>query len=241
MAPDPCNPDSAYVDVLTARAGYDRWAGIYDEEDNPLITLEERYLPDQLGPVDGLHIADIGCGTGRHALRLAASGAEVTAVDFSERMLAKARHKPRAESVRFVRHDITAPLPFKSASFDRVLCCLVLEHVPDLRAFFAEMQRVCRPEGFLLFSAMHPAMMLLGITARFTDPATGRETRPQSYPYQIADFIMAARRAGLGVDHLSEHSIDQALADVSPRAAKYLGWPLLLLMRFRFDASVTSR
>jgi malonyl-CoA O-methyltransferase len=239
MTTDPCNPHSAHVDVLTARAGYDRWARIYDEEDNPLITLEERYLPDQLGPVDGLRIADIGCGTGRHALRLAASGAEVTAVDFSDEMMAKARHKPHAERVRFARHDITAPLPFKSASFDRVLCCLVLEHIPNLSAFFAELKRICRPEGFLLLSAMHPAMMLLGITARFTDPATGRETRPQSYPHQIADFIMAATQAGLRLDHLSEHSIDQALADVSPRAAKYLGWPLLLLMRFRFGVQVS--
>ncbi|UCG31765.1 MAG: class I SAM-dependent methyltransferase [Phycisphaerales bacterium] len=226
--------------MLSARAGYDRWAGIYDDEDNPLIMLEERYLPDQLGHVDGLRVADIGCGTGRHALRLAASGAKVTAVDFSEGMLAKARRKPHAQSVRFVRHDITAPLPFESASFDRVLCCLVLEHIPDLSPFFAELKRICSPDGFMLLSAMHPAMMLLGITARFTDPATGRETRPQSYPHQIADFIMAATRARLHLDHLSEHAIDQALAAASPRAAKYVDWPLLLLMRFSFEVPAST-
>lgn len=223
------------VDVLHARNGYDRWAAIYDDEDNPLIKLEERYLPEQLGDVGGLRIADIGCGTGRQALRLAESGAEVTAVDFSERMLAKARRKPHAEGVHFVRQDITAPLPFATASFDRVLCCLVLEHIPDLIAFFAELKRICYPEGFLLLSAMHPAMMLLGITARFTDPVTGRETRPQSYPHQIADFVMAATRVGLRLDHLGEHAIDQALAADSPRAAKYLNWPLLLVMRLGID------
>jgi malonyl-CoA O-methyltransferase len=240
MTTDPCNPDSAHVDVLSARAGYDRWAGIYDEEDNPLIMLEERYLPDHLGDVDGLHVADLGCGTGRHALRLAASGAVVTAVDFYERMLAKARHKPHAQSIRFVRHDITTPLPLKAASFDRVLCCLVLEHILDLGVFFAELKRICRPEGFLLLSAMHPAMMLRGITARFTDPGTGRETRPKSYPHQVADFVMAAMRAGLRLEHLSEHVIDQALAAISPRAAKYLDWPLLLLMRFRIDVQAST-
>ena len=76
-------------------------------------------------------------------------------------------------------------------------------------------------------------MMLLGLSARFVDPRTGRETRPQSHPNQISDFVMAAMRAGLTIDHLSEHAVDDALAARSPRAAKYLGWPMLLLMRLR--------
>jgi malonyl-CoA O-methyltransferase len=78
---------------------------------------------------------------------------------------------------------------------------------------------------------MHPAMMLRGIQARFTDPATGHEVRPRSYPHQVCDYVMGAVRAGLILDHLSEHIVDDALAAQSPRAVKYLGWPLLLLMR----------
>ena len=234
--PKPESP-SADIDVLTTEDGYDRWAEIYDREDNPLIRLEERYIDDLIGDVRGLRVADIGCGTGRHALRLAAAGAAVTAVDFSEQMLAKARRKPRAGAVRFIHHDITTPLPLASASFDRVLCCLVLEHVADLDGFFAELQRICRPDGCLVLSAMHPAMMLQGLTARFTDPATGRDTRPQSYDNQICDYVMAATRAGLRFDHLSEHTIDDALAAESPRAAKYLGWPLLLLLRLTSDTT----
>ena len=42
---------------------------------------------------------------------------------------------------------------------------------------------------------------------------------------------MAATRAGLRFDHLSEHAVDSELLAASPRAAKYAGWPLLLLMR----------
>ena len=44
---------------------------------------------------------------------------------------------------------------------------------------------------------------------------------------------MAAVRAGLHLDHISEHAVDDALAARSPRAAKYLGWPMLLMMRFQ--------
>jgi len=36
----------------------------------------------------------------------------------------------------------------------------------------------------------------------------------------------------LRLDHISEHPVDAALAARSPRSAKYLDWPLLLLMRF---------
>lgn len=80
---------------------------------------------------------------------------------------------------------------------------------------------------------MHPAMMLRGIQARFTDPATGRETRPASWPHQVSDYIMAAVRAGLSIDEISEHAVDEELARRSPRAIKYLHWPILLMMRLK--------
>jgi malonyl-CoA O-methyltransferase len=80
---------------------------------------------------------------------------------------------------------------------------------------------------------MHPAMMLRGIQARFTDPTTGRETRPQSCPHQLSDYIMATIRARLHIDHISEHCVDEDLANRSPRAVKYLHWPMLTMLRLR--------
>jgi malonyl-CoA O-methyltransferase len=220
-------------EILSTRAGYDRWAEIYDTEDNPLILLEEPHVAQLLGDVRGLTLADIGCGTGRHALRWAAAGARVTAVDFSEVMLQRAQCKPGAGNVQFLGHDLAQPLPFGSESFDRVLCCLVIDHIPDLVGFFRELKRICRRDGFMVVSVMHPAMMLRGVQARFRDPSTGCEIRPESCPHQIADYVMAVTRAGLVFDHLSEHGVDAGLASRSPRAVKYLGWPLLLLMRLR--------
>jgi len=76
-------------------------------------------------------------------------------------------------------------------------------------------------------------MRLLGIQARFTDPATGRETRLAGARHQLSDYVTAATRAGLHIDHISEHVVDEELAARSPRAKKYLGWPLLLLLRLR--------
>jgi len=217
--------------VLPAREGYDRWAEVYDQDGNPLLPLEEGQVARLLGDVRGRTIVDIGCGTGRHALGLAAAGARVTAVDFSPRMLERARRKPGAERIEFVAADVTRPLPFPDCTFDRALCCLVTEHIADLASLFGELARICRADGVGVVSAMHPAMMLKGVQARVFDPASGAETRPVSYPHQIADYVMGVTHAGLRFDHLSEHAVDAALAARYPRAEKYVGWPMLLVMR----------
>ena len=216
--------------VVPAREGYDRWAASYDTEGNPLLALEEPEVDRALGDVLGRDLLDVGCGTGRHAIRLALAGARVTAIDFSEPMLAKARAKPGAERVRFLLHDVAAPLPFADASFDRVLCALVLEHVADPRAFFAELGRVTRPDGRAVVTAMHPAMFLRGVSARFLDEASGELLRPRSYVLQLSDYVMGAQDAGLRILALSEHAADETLAARVPRAAKYVGWPMLLVM-----------
>ena len=72
-----------------------------------------------------------------------------------------------------------------------------------------------------------------GWSAWFTDPQSGRETRPQSYPHQISDYVMAAVRAGLRIDHISEHVVPDELATRMERARRYVGWPMLLMLRLR--------
>lgn len=210
------------------------WSSIYDTEQNPLVALEEPVVDALLGPVRGLRVADIGCGTGRHAVRLADAGAHVVALDFSEGMLARAYEKAQGRrNLHLVRHDLNMRLPLTDGIFDRVICCLVLDHITDLRGLFSEMRRVCAPDGAIVTSVVHPALMLRGVTARFTDPRTGLETRPASQPNQISDYVMGAVRAGLRIDQMSEHIVGQELATRVERAAKYLGWPLLLAMRLR--------
>ncbi|MGO9610367.1 MAG: class I SAM-dependent methyltransferase [Verrucomicrobiia bacterium] len=233
MTQDPVNPSTDPIDLLSTKEGYDRWAEIYDGDDNPLVALEEPWMDKLLGDVSGLKVADIGCGTGRHALRLAAAGAIVQAVDFSEGMLAQARAKAGKLAIVFHTHDLATPLPFADESFDRVVCGLVIDHISDLGGLFREMRRVCRPSGFVVVSVMHPAMMLRGVQARFRDPASGREIRPASCTHQLSDYIMAAAQAGFAFDHLSEQSVDEALACRLERARKYLGWPMLFLMRLK--------
>ena len=225
-------PDRRVVRI-PVREGYDRWAEVYDTDGNPLTALEERHIGDLVGDVSGLAVVDVGCGTGRHAVRLAAAGARVTALDFSTRMLEVARTRAGAGRVRFMLHDVTTRLPIDDGAADRVLCCLVLEHVPDLVAVFRELGRICAPppQGHIVVSAMHPAMMLRGVQARFHDARTGARLQPASFAYQVGHYVTAATAAGLTIERLGEHAVDAALAAAYPRGARYVGWPMLLLMK----------
>jgi len=69
------------------------------------------------------------------------------------------------------------------------------------------------------------------VQARFRDPQTGEEVRPESVPNQISDYVMGALRAGLQIQELSEHAVRQEHVAKAPRAEKYLNWPILLLMK----------
>jgi malonyl-CoA O-methyltransferase len=146
-------------------------------------------------------------------------------------MLQRARAKPGAEAITFVRHDLAKPFPRESAAFDRVCCCLVLDHIAELDGFFRELRRLCRPQGYVIISVMHPAMSLKGVQARFIEPGSGRRISPASHAHQMSDYLMAAVQAGLRLEHVSEYAVDAALAARSPRAGKYLGWPMLLLLK----------
>ncbi|MGE3175610.1 MAG: class I SAM-dependent methyltransferase [Planctomycetota bacterium] len=217
------------------REGYDRWSAVYDDDGNPMVALEQRWFDALLGAVEHLDVLDLGCGTGRHALRLSAAGARVTGIDLSPGMLARARAEAARRglpSLTLGEHDLHRPLPFANGSFDRVVSGLVLEHLEDLGAFYREVARVLRPGGHAVVSTIHPAMALRAAQARFTDPATGEVVHVQGRPQSFAELVVPALRAGLQLHDVQEHAPDAELAAAFPRAAKYLGWPMLLLLRF---------
>ena len=78
---------------------------------------------------------------------------------------------------------------------------------------------------------MHPAMFLRGTQARFQDPESGELVQPGSVPHSVGAFVMAAVRAGFELQAVDEYAPDEAFAGRFPRAGKYVGWPMLVVMR----------
>ena len=91
-------------------------------------------------------VLDACCGTGDLAVAAARAGGRVTGLDFSERMLERARRKSLA--IEWIRGDLLE-LPFESAAFDAATVGFGVRNVADLERALAELCRVLRPEGRL--------------------------------------------------------------------------------------------
>ena len=130
-------------------AMFDRISPVYDPM-NRLMTagLDRRWrrLTVRAAVRPGDRVLDACCGTGDLALEAQRAGGRVTGLDFSERMLERARRKSAA--VEWVRGDVLA-LPFSDGSFDAVTVGFGIRNVADLEAGLRELARVLRPGGRL--------------------------------------------------------------------------------------------
>lgn len=224
------------LEIVPTREGYERWAPYYDDYDNALIVLEQPIVTALLGDVTGLRVADVGCGTGRHALRMANAGASVTGLDFSPGMLAVLRSKQPPPSLRLIEHDLRQALPLRAGDFDLVLSSLVLEHLPDLRAIMRELGRIVRPGGRIVIADFHPEMFRRGLHARFRAGADAEKVQIEAVDHTISDYVMAIVGAGLQIVSMAEYVMDEQTAARSPSASKYVGEPMLLTFELRSPA-----
>ena len=137
--------------------------------------LKQRKLAeigDMLGPTAGLRCLDLGSDNGVVSLLLRQGGGDWASADLTEEAVASIRD--------LVEHDVHlvpgGRLPFADASFDRVAVVDMLEHVPDERAFVAELARVLRPGGALVVNTphlKHSALKRLRDRLGLTDEAHG--------------------------------------------------------------------
>ncbi len=130
-------------------AMFDRISPVYDPM-NRLMTagLDRRWRRLTVGAVvrPGERVLDACCGTGDLAIEAQRAGGRVTGLDFSERMLERARQK--SADVEWVRGDVLA-LPFADGSFDAVTVGFGIRNVENLEAGLRELARVLRPGGRL--------------------------------------------------------------------------------------------
>ena len=108
-----------------------------------------------LPAVSGLVGLDLGCGEGHNTRLLAASGADVVALDLSEYFIESAAAQSQ-RGIRFVLGD-GARLPFRSSTFDFATAFMSLMDVGEPERALQEVGRVLKPEGFVQFSVVHPA------------------------------------------------------------------------------------
>ncbi len=128
---------------------FDRIAPVYDLMNRVMtMGLDQRWRRKTVKAVvePGDRVLDAACGTGDLAIIAAKAGGVVVGLDFSERMLERARRK--APELEWVRGDLLA-LPFDEESFDSATVGFGVRNVADLGAAVEELRRVLRPGGRL--------------------------------------------------------------------------------------------
>jgi len=131
------------------RGMFDRIAPVYDLMNRVMtLGLDQRWRRKTVKAVvePGDRVLDAACGTGDLAIIAARAGGVVTGLDFSERMLERARRK--APELEWLSGDLLA-LPFDDESFDSATVGFGVRNVADLDAAIAELRRVLRPGGRL--------------------------------------------------------------------------------------------
>lgn len=170
-----------------------------------------------LGPVAGLDVLEVGCGTAPCSRWLETQGAHVTALDVSGQMLEIARE--HGAPARLVQAD-AGRLPFGPASFD--LACSAFGAIPflgNLPAVFAGIARVLRPGGRWVFATSHPVRWCFpddggpaGLTAvnsywdrrAYVELDASGEVGYAEHHHTLGDLVGALAGAGFRIDSLVE-------------------------------------
>lgn len=124
--------------------------------------LWRRATTRAIDPWEGMRVLDIAAGTGTSSAAFAKRGALVTAVDFSEGMLAVGRERQaRNSNIEFVHGDATQ-LPFGDSVFDAATISFGLRNVNQPKKALSEMLRVVKPGGRVVICEFsHPPIGLI--------------------------------------------------------------------------------
>jgi phosphatidylethanolamine/phosphatidyl-N-methylethanolamine N-methyltransferase len=148
----PIVPHTA-LDADSVRAAYRRWANVYDTVFGGISAFGRKRAVEAVNALPGIKVLEVGVGTGL-ALPHYARTKRITGIDLSAEMMDRARARVRDQ--RLPNVDALIEVDAESTglddrSFDIAVAMFVASVVPNPRRLLAEMRRVVRPGGHLLF------------------------------------------------------------------------------------------
>ena len=176
---------------MNVKEAYNNWAKQYDSNNNKTRDLEAISLRSTLANIPFHYCLEIGCGTAKNTEWLMQKAMQVTAIDLSEEMLAKAKQKITDNHVQFIQADILNDWAFAKNQYDLVTFSLVLEHIENLNDIFKKVAQVTIKNGLVYIGELHPFKQYTGTKARF-DTDEGQQI-VTCYNHHISDFIAAAK------------------------------------------------
>jgi SAM-dependent methyltransferase len=161
--------------------------------------LFARRFADFVGIADGDRLLDVGCGTGSLTYTLAASAprSEIVGIDPSSAFVEYARSHTSDPRLSFDVGNALS-LPYPDASFDKCLCLLVLQFIPDVGRAIEEMRRVLRHGGSAAACVWDKDVMEMHSV--FWEPAAELEPgvkRGSGAPYTSGQLAALWKQSGL--------------------------------------------
>ena len=162
---------------------------------------------NQLGPVAGQRVLDVGCGGGILADAMARKGAEVLGIDLATKALKVAQlHALEAQTLNVTYREISAEALAleQPAGFDIVTCMEMLEHVPDPGSVVRACATLVKPGGWVFFSTINrnPKSFLFAIVgAEYVLNLLPRGTHEFAKLIRPSELAGYCRTAGLELAH----------------------------------------
>lgn len=161
------------MDDLTEkiRRRYDRVSALYDLLEKPMEVMALREW--RLAVMQELKgkVLEVGVGTGKN-IEYYPDELDITAIDFSEKMLEKAKKKAQKlnKNVNLIHMDVQA-MDFPDHFFDTVFTTCVFCSVPDPIKGLKEMKRVCKPGGkIIMIEHVRSEKKILGLIMDVLNP-----------------------------------------------------------------------
>jgi len=194
--------------ALNAKHDYDEWHARHDVDrsaDSPWHRLVLAHL-DRDRDLTGKRVIEVACGRGGFAVRLTRMTMPppwLVAADFSSAAIVKGRLFAAGEALGPIRWEVAdaQSLGHPDGSFDTVISCETIEHLPNPRAAVAEFCRVLKPGGRLLLTTPNYVgpMGLYRAYARVIGCPYTEEGQPINNFMLLPRLVNWVRRAGLRV------------------------------------------
>jgi len=228
---------SSIAPILSSCEAYRRWARSYDTEQNPMLSLERRYLEPLLPDAAGLDVVDLGCGTGRWLEILKEDAPrKILGVDPSPEMLQQAKRKLSGAATLLCADGATVPL--EQASADLVLGTFVLSYIEDASAFLTNVRFALRECGSFFLTDVHPGTSAALQWRRGVRSETGFQ-EIQTFERSVDAVIGLCDSAGLELCARLEPCFGDVETEIFAAADKLhlqeqaAGYPAIYILQFR--------
>lgn len=213
---------------------------------------------EMIGPVQGKHVLDLYCGAGYLSRRLAALGAQVTAVDSSDRLIGIATeiNKREGQNIRYALAEPTDLSVIEDSTFDDMVCNMGLMMIRDLNGTIAELARLVKLGGRFIFSVIHPCFCTPDATwagednggtpyktvsTYFTEGwwhselvASIRDGRAKIKHRTLTTFVNALSARGFNVNRISEPRPTPEIVAIRPHLETYDRLPVAMIVEAIF-------